>query len=59
MQQTCSESRRKGKVDRYGSRGGTRKTQRNKSRRKKIVEVTLLINFLPSIQGPKKLKRAV
>ena len=54
MQQTCSESRRKGKVDRYGSLGKTRKTQRNKARRKKIVEVMLLINFFKSIKVPKK-----
>ena len=39
MQQTCPENRRRGKVDRYESRGSNRKLQKNKSQRKKIVEV--------------------
>ena len=46
MQQTCPENRRRGKVDRYGSRGSTRTTQKNKSQRKKIVEVIISLHTL-------------
>ena len=42
MQQTCPENRRRGKVDRYGSKGRPTKSQRNKTKRKKFVEVILL-----------------
>jgi hypothetical protein len=41
-QQTCPENRRRGKVERFGTRGGSRKSQRNKLKRKKIVEVTVV-----------------
>ena len=44
MQQTCPESRRKGKVDRHESRGSTRKLQRNKTQKKKIVEVIVCLH---------------
>ena len=48
MQQTCPENRRRGKVDRYGSKGRPTKSQRNKTKRKKIVEV---INFKQKIEN--------
>ena len=42
-QQTCPENRRRGKVERFGPRGGSRKSQRNKMKRKKIVEVKTMV----------------
>ena len=42
-QQTCPENRRRGKVNQFGSRGGSRKLQR--IGKKKIVEVWNSIIF--------------